>query len=85
MTNRYKREYKYSADHIASVLEGTCQSLEHALECHGIEDAGDDIEFLRDIDALVFCCEVCSWWAEICESAEEHGSGWICFECYQED
>lgn len=65
-----------TAEEIADYLMGTCKSLDDALEELDSEGA-DDMAFCLQLDGLVFCCDVCSWWS--CVS--EMGSDMVCLEC----
>lgn len=69
------------ADRVAEKLEGTCVSLEQALELLGLDDGLiDDGDFCHALDARVFCCEDCGWWCGPDEQ-NDRGSGWVCDDC----
>ncbi|QIG68128.1 hypothetical protein EVB55_193 [Rhizobium phage RHph_Y68] len=79
----YKREYQKTPEEISESLRGTCKSLEEVLDFYEMDDAENDIEFLRDIDDKVFCCETCGWWCEISEVCDTVGHTLICLECVE--
>lgn len=84
MTTKYKRDYPRTPEQIAAEISGTCAALYKILENHDMEDAHNDIEFLRDFDDHVFECGCCGWWCETSECAHSDGHSSICFECAEE-
>lgn len=64
-------------------LQGTCQSLDDALE-EG-EDATDPV-LCAAIDEAIFLCPGCNWW---CERSEGHenptGDEDLCDDCFDGD
>jgi hypothetical protein len=76
------------AETVADDLQGTCQSMDAALEKVGIEDFADaPMALLQEIDQRVFCCADCGWWHELGEAHEGSFMEDVCGDCYaiQED
>lgn len=54
-------------------LQGTCRTLEDALQAlFGLSE--DDLTIVdhHTIDTEIFVCDICEWWFEMCEMAEDH-------------
>ena len=66
-------------------LQGSCKSLLEVLEFHECEHLELDSDFLAELDSRIFCCELCNWWMEISEMAEDAQDRWICEECASDD
>lgn len=66
---------------ICDELQGTCKSLEEALEAIGLEYDSLTIAELQEIDNCVACCDSCGWWVEAGE-VDENG---YCDDCQEQD
>jgi hypothetical protein len=60
-------------------LNGTCDSLEVALARVNAEDLIDYTPFLHYLDNHIFCCEICNWWLDLSEMADN--DNWECRDC----
>lgn len=62
---------------IADELRGTCQSLDDALM------EGEELTTAQhgELDELIFCCDICSWWYDTGEMAEDCEDALICEKC----
>lgn len=60
-------------------LNGTCDSLESALIRHSAEQLRDHAPFLDYLDNEIFCCEICNWWLDLSEMADN--DNWECRDC----
>lgn len=65
-------------------LQGTCNGLESFLERHDAEDLIDHAPFLHYLDNHIFLCDVCGWWCELSEAAEDSDTV-VCTDCYDSD
>jgi len=82
MIDEVKRDYSdEQIDKLAHRLQGTCDSIEKALEELEFEKEMT-ISDCNELDQKVFCCEVCEWWYEISEMDEENE--WECCGCNEE-
>jgi hypothetical protein len=63
-------------------LQGTCNSLDTLLE-RNAPQLIDHLPFLHYLDNQIFCCEICNWWLEISEMADN--DRWECRDCSSED
>jgi hypothetical protein len=71
-------------DEIVDYLEGTCSSLEGALELHGADHLLDYMPFLGYLDSCISMCECCNWWVESEEIEDINGTA-MCRDCAQEE
>jgi REP element-mobilizing transposase RayT len=58
-------------DQIIDFLQGSCNSLDVAIELcieedgvHGLSDIQNDMELFNRIDHSIFECSQCGWWCE---------------------
>lgn len=66
---------------IAEELQGTCNSLQFALESHEWDGADNSQDFCDTLDSLVFECKVCNWWCETSEMSHDEEHDWECEDC----
>lgn len=66
----------------AEKLDLTTDDLEALGEKY--TDALDDMEFLKRLDLLVFCCVKCNWWKRQRENATPDAAEWACKECTED-
>ena len=64
-------------------LNGSCISLEQALEDYEVPELEDCMPFLNYVDNEIFRCESCSWWCPISEMSEV--GDWECRDCVPEE
>lgn len=64
-------------EEVAAALLGTCRTLEEFAS----EDEINDLQFCRELDDLVFCCDECGWW---CGTEEANDLGFVCDDCWTE-
>ena len=64
-------------------LNGSCTSLEQALEDYEVPELEDNDAFLSYLDNEIFRCERCSWWCPISEMSEQ--GDWECRDCVPEE
>ena len=62
-------------NNIVSYLEGSCNSLEDAVTTLGLPEL--TVIEARELDELIFLCEICSWWYPI----EEMDNDETCIDC----
>lgn len=67
------------ADSIASELEGTCGSLDDALESRGLTITSCPHHVLLMIDSKVVECECCTWWVP----THEVNTDGYCYTCQE--
>ena len=60
-------------------LNGTCDSLEDALLRADAEQLRDHMPFLEYLDKSIFCCDICNWWLDLSEMADN--DNWGCRDC----
>lgn len=63
-------------------LQGTCEGLDSFLE-RNAPDLIDYQPFLLHLDNQIFCCEVCNWWFELSDMADN--DNWECRDCSTEE
>jgi hypothetical protein len=66
---------------IAEELQGTCGTLDAALEVHGIDIDSVPVKLLQEIDEITIECPDCGWW---CESSEMNEEG-VCKDCSEDE
>tara|TARA_R110002167_G_scaffold102793_3_gene266409 strand:- start:2499 stop:2738 length:240 start_codon:yes stop_codon:yes gene_type:complete len=71
-------------DEICADLQGTCMELEKVLGWHGFDYADLSKSDFDEIDRQVFLCEVCGWWVEVGDYAED-GREYTCSQCGDEE
>lgn len=64
-------------------LNGSCMSLEQALEDYEVPELEDNDSFLSYLDNEIFRCECCNWWCPISEMSEQ--GDWECRDCVPEE
>jgi len=64
-------------------LNGTCDSLEHALAEFDAEPLQDHMPFLDFLDIEIFRCDCCNWWSPVSEMSE--AGEWECRDCVPDD
>lgn len=64
-------------------LNGSCDSIEQALEDYEVPELEDNDSFLSYLDNEIFRCECCSWWCPISEMSEQ--GDWACRDCVPEE
>lgn len=61
-------------------LRGSCRSVHDAEQAFGLSGLDDSEAFCAALDAELFLCEGCGWWAE-----QGEGDGDNCEECCDDD
>ena len=70
-----------SVQDIIDELQGTCQSLSWDMDRFLEEHNG-----YEEIDEQIFLCDICGWWCEVGEEADEQPMGeMICQECADDE
>lgn len=68
---------------LSEYLNGTAQSLDDAIKSLWPNESGVDIlsiEQTKELDELVFKCEVCDWWYDIYDIRNN-----MCIHCFYDD
>lgn len=70
-------------EEIIQHLNGTCQSLDEALNTFEASDLLDYLPFLNYLDNEIFLCHECGWWCSISEEvSEDYGKQELtCSDC----
>jgi hypothetical protein len=69
----------------AQKLEYTTDTLEELAEKDDeIAEVGDNKEFLKYFDSMIFNCTTCNWWKRQRENATPDAAEWQCQECFDE-
>lgn len=55
---------------VAEELQGTCNTLDDALEGHSLTEDDMSKENHADLAEITQLCETCGWWCEPCEMEE---------------
>lgn len=76
--------YRAAAEQIAYDLNGTCDSLQAALERREWDGYDNVSEFCDTLDSIVFECTCCGWWLEQSEMSEDPDHDWECCQCAEE-
>lgn len=74
-------DIREKAEKIIDYLNGTCMSLQEALEKYNAEGLENNSEFCAILDEKLFECERCNWWHEQSEMPERNDDRWICADC----
>lgn len=67
---------------VVEYLQGSCNSIDQALEAHGIAEQNGD-ELIEGIVNHIERCERCDWWHEISE-IHDMGDELVCDDCWQQ-
>lgn len=51
------------ANQIAEALLGTCDDLP--------DEVAEDVDLAQLLDGLIWRCETCDWWVEVCETDDD--------------
>jgi hypothetical protein len=68
---------------LIEALRGTCDSIPSVLNQHSCEHLEDHLPFLYYLDQHIFLCEICGWWCELSEMADN--ADWQCRDCCQDE
>jgi len=81
------RPQDFDINVIAETLQGTCDTLQGAIEeCYpGMSEEDMMADDHSALDQLIFLCTECGWWYEISENAEtDDDSEMVCESCTDE-
>jgi hypothetical protein len=84
-----KMSVEIDIDKLASILQGTCMSLDGGLQ-DLLDDGNADEDILStqhrsELDNLVFLCPQCGWWCETSEANESDTGEDLCDDCTEEN
>ena len=71
-------------DRLTSYLLGTCKSFSEGCEDLGIDEDSLTEEELAEFDEVIFCCDGCGWWEEICDKHDLGGDA-LCSDCLEDE
>lgn len=69
---------------IVEYLNGSCETLHHALDTFDATTLEDDEKFLNYLDSEIFNCSCCGWWCEVSD-INEQDSEFVCNDCFCEE
>lgn len=70
---------------IAEDLQGTCQSIDTALEWYELYQDDMDLGDWIVLEEMVMLCDTCGWWFETGEMEESNTGEMICRHCKEDE
>jgi len=71
-------------DDVIADLQGTCQTLEYALNYYDVDISELSQSDFWHIDNAIFLCDVCGWWCDSGDYSENAPEG-VCSQCGEDD